>query len=499
MGIGDYVHLKGQNYIKYGISQRSSSISAADAAGAAREELKSLVDSNVSAGSALELQNFLNDILNQRATKLGSLEIDQSQVENMMSQFAAIVEAKFPQFQAHLDNLSLSSMASFGGGAGANIGSGDGQKAVQVKTIKNTISQLQSIRNGIVNQINSGKGKVDVSSMQAMREQLNTQIRQLNGIISHKAGHGLVSIAGHEDLFQSIRETIKSIQGPTNKDLGDLGELFVAYMISAAAGILSDNIQNIISQLKNAIVGGQGQKTVLSGFGNGVSMSMLVQELNKGKDENIKSSNKNKNWVLSDGTIISAKSSQGTVDVSVDFPSDTQLQQLFGTNQLNASVKNYTKGIRNGIYILSGAPLLSLLMLVNTNFVNHYLNLIVQHDDGVNFSPGGMTDTLKEAIAVRALSGARGAVNNFKTSDMFIVNSGGVFRVITTEELFGKISQNINEYVEVTGLPTGNIPNNKVGGNYLNLSDAQIRITNLLATLNSFKISMSLRPNALMV
>ena len=82
---------------------------------------------------------------------------------------------------------------------------------------------------------------------------------------------------------------------------------------------------------------------------------------------------------------------------------------------------------------------------------------------------------------------------------MFIVNNGGVFRVVTTKELFGKISQNINEYVDVTGLPTGSIPNNKVGGSYLNLSDAQIRITNLLATLNSFKISMSLRPNALTV
>jgi hypothetical protein len=101
---------------------------------------------------------------------------------------------------------------------------------------------------------------------------------------------------------------------------------------------------------------------------------------------------------------------------------------------LRASVKN-VKGFSN-IRILSDTPLSSAFALFDTNFVNHYLNLIASHPDGTD---GRFTEkyneTIEMGLALRALSGIRDRGNTLglDLSDCLIVNNKGKgIRVVDT-------------------------------------------------------------------
>lgn len=106
----------------------------------------------------------------------------------------------------------------------------------------------------------------------------------------------------------------------------------------------------------------------------------------------------------------------------------------FGIDKLRASVKN-VKGLSN-IHILSEAPLSSAFALFDTNFVNHYLNLIATHPDG---NGGAFADkyneTMAMGLALRALSGVRDRGNTLGVdiADCLIVNvKGRGIRVVDT-------------------------------------------------------------------
>ena len=76
-----------------------------------------------------------------------------------------------------------------------------------------------------------------------------------------------------------------------------------------------------------------------------------------------------------DGKTIKMQASQNTIDGTIIFPEDNELAQIFGTNKLNMSIKNYKSG--NLVHILGSANALGLLGLFGIDFANHYLNYLV--------------------------------------------------------------------------------------------------------------------------
>ena len=82
---------------------------------------------------------------------------------------------------------------------------------------------------------------------------------------------------------------------------------------------------------------------------------------------------------------------------------------------LNISAKNYTDASR--VHVLNKTSLYAILAMLNTNFANHYLNLIAMYNSQSQMA-GAISSAEKEvkyAIAVRALSGSRNY--NFSNND----------------------------------------------------------------------------------
>ena len=157
---------------------------------------------------------------------------------------------------------------------------------------------------------------------------------------------------------------------------------------------------------------------------------------------------------------MSSHTSQDTVDVQINFK---DANNIFGTDQLRASVKNYfdpttLTETHPGVSVISGAPLTSLLGLMNSNFSNHYLNYLAGNGiSGRDFEYGN--NVMKYILAVRGLSGARNSASS-KLSQYFIVFSRKDKRVyvFTTMDLLDKISPSPgvfnDNYALVTGMPS---------------------------------------------
>ena len=66
------------------------------------------------------------------------------------------------------------------------------------------------------------------------------------------------------------------------------------------------------------------------------------------------------------------------------------------------------------VHIAQGIPLTSLFNLINTDFVNHYLNILaLHHKPGSNLA-GSLnfgTEVMEKALILRGFAGARGNGN----------------------------------------------------------------------------------------
>ena len=118
------------------------------------------------------------------------------------------------------------------------------------------------------------------------------------------------------------------------------------------------------------------------------------------------------------------------MDVSVELAEGSDLQKLLGNSQLSVSMKNVAN-ITESIKILNQAPFEALLALTLPEFMNHYLNLIVTHNDGQIDTSDVMqaNNELFYMVAVRALTGARGTsfqkgmhFGSAQNADYLIVN-----------------------------------------------------------------------------
>lgn len=196
--------------------------------------------------------------------------------------------------------------------------------------------------------------------------------------------------------------------------------------------------------------------------------------------------------------------SQGKVDV-----------ELAWNNKIaKISAKNVNLGNPYAqIHILSGSSLMFLIQDMDHDYVNHFLNLQVEHS--VLNSKGGykkvpknyfgenrklIMQEMKIYLFYKALSG-----DNYKRKavDLFVINdnSKGEVRVYSIEDIVNKVIYNSGalSQISVTDQSNVNIMNLPLFKNDRVTGDAteQQRITSVLAQVHATKISASLRPSVL--
>lgn len=467
-GIGDYVHYKKANYRKYGTTVKGPSnySEATSIFIEQRNVLKNRIPSTTS-NNLQELENFLNGMM------YGSDEDQQSDtqaIQELQNRVSKVFTEKYSNF-----GLNFSK--------GMEVYYKGNQKATQEKSIKITTLEkyLQTIKNMANGSIQLSKS-ANIAIINNVISQLESYLNSHRGDITSTID--LTTDSSAKDLLAQINRVLKMQSIPKALAIGDAFEywLALASMYGGAKAVeVSDQL--IIDTL---VKGGNRSNPIIS--------------LNNFSDEYI-----NMDDLMASGAF--SKGWQPLNDYTgfmFNKPTQDKLDMVFNWkgDELKVSAKNY-KLTSSGslIHLVSGTSLLYLIGGENTDFVNHWLNCV----SGVDSIGGKLLQSahiaMKLTILVKALTGL-GTSAQANISDTFILNHRiqqhiyvrSMAQILNNVE--NLITKDVNG-VRFSGYPN-RIPNKWVGKKQGPMSrvSAQARITNLIATLHTYNISVSITPEA---
>lgn len=187
--------------------------------------------------------------------------------------------------------------------------------------------------------------------------------------------------------------------------------------------------------------------------------------------------------------------SQGKVDVEITWKGQDNINSLLRASLKNANLGHYY------VRMVSGSSLLFMIQDLDTDFVNHFLNLMAKHKGTKNDIPKfvklkeQMVEEMRLALFYKSLSG-----DNFQrtAANVFIVNDNrtGKVRAYRIQDLVNKAADNIK-------LLTGVKLNNKTLNTDITFRNdwhdgsPEGRISGLLADVHATKVSASLHTSLL--
>lgn len=492
-GIGDYVHARWSNYQRFGIGRNTKGSSSASAAlSAARQNIKTTSNLTQTTLKADALSKFLTGFIYGKVN--GKTVLTPAEIKAQEQYFASLVSSKLPNIAA---GLSLEGgIKPYTKARQINLKNSQGIRESSRKEAEYTISALLYEIQMAMNSPNANLAKLT-----ALQSQGQNVLRKLQGLkmsastdlVSYQAVATTGEVA--KDIFIEYNNLIRAIRQPTQKDYGDLAEQYIAFATASASGVAQEEISKLMAGF---VVGGRTAQTAgyrnVSSF---INTDVLIEDLSQSQNNN--NSSGGAKWSAStNGYTVNLEQkgsrSQQTVDLSIAFSSEQA--KKFGVDSINASIKNTRSGI-GSIKILDGYPLSAAFALFNTDFVNHYLNLIATHIDGGAGNVDNYNKMIEYGVALRALSGARDMNNamGMSLSDCLIINDkkSSSVKVINTKSIMNKLnSKNLHHYIHTSGLPTS-IGQSWVGNSKHSWDNASKRIAHLLATTHQFKLTMTLK------
>lgn len=513
-GLGDYIHCYPSNYWAFGINRRfgNNGNFTGSAVAAYQEAKATALKTKTNTSNTQAIADFYTALMRQNykdaSAALGTNEvIDYTKME---ADFHKAINNKLSSsIGKAVDRASLG-VTSIGGIQRISYSGlkDKDRKSIRRSTIESLIPKVRACIKTLINEYSRGltrgmnqdslmKLKKSISELMTMRQMLSQIAKEMHAsneyLKSFRYSDGSNNYLG--DILTNLDYLTKAYTTPTKSEIGYVAEYFTA----AGAAIAGGKVQETTAELLDSfVIGNTGSNTTLQVSGDFVDRNILKQALNK-------ASFGNDTWSLDEegNILVSSHTSQDTVDVQINFK---DANNIFGTDQLRASVKNYfdpttLTETHPGVSVISGAPLTSLLGLMNSNFSNHYLNYLAGNGiSGRDFEYGN--NVMKYILAVRGLSGARNSASS-KLSQYFIVFSRKDKRVyvFTTMDLLNKISPSPgvfnDNYALVTGMPSMGAL--KSANKYVNVTSTveaavQQRIASVIAGAHAFKLSMSLMP-----
>ena len=502
-GIGNYVHFHAQNYLNFGISYDDATKGglAEAALNSSHAELQRIINAKYHNANWGKYSAFLNNTIypkNKRLYVAPSLPPQDISVvydwinDTLSKNYDQIVN----NAKDLMTNPDVSSARSYlyKSSAKKNKSSGDTvyTKSIRLRTLlKLTKNVFDSYKKAIKIKNSATSAEVMQLAQQAednakkVGDELQafifdlTKATTLSGVSKTKfyqenqyksAGAIRTDISNKEmdtalgQLITRANQAIRMLQDPSSQISGDAGEYFVAAVTEALGATGNKNIYEILKNFGNTanVTGSDKTRQELINFSSIISLDKVVEDMGKAFGKSL--------YERIDNTIIATDGTKDTVDVTVNIQNNQDLIKELGVSEFGASIKNYATldptyvNPAGGVSLLSGAPLLSVLMLFNTDFVNHYLNLMGAHQPPI-VKESYMADNYKEellwGIAVRAMSGIRGLSANMskKFSDVLIINdkSAEHVYVISTSNLLNKIYGNMDKYFDIAiGTKGGN-------------------------------------------
>lgn len=483
VGIGEYVHYRLKNYRAYGIGINTvEGMSLQQSYKQAHSELLANVSRTKTALNLPDLEKKMNNIFEMLTNPPGKkAEYPKDALE---TKFKALVEQKIEEknkgHQIDWNNLSVNSLGSQFNQVKMkyNQKKNTNDEYFQLKTwnkFKQLVEQSKiilttALRNQIISQAEADLLNKNFLEIDKNIKTQETAINQ-NGIKGQTSGL--------QSLFQEYNKIISQYELPSKKEFGDIAEFTADFCLLKAAGFTDKTVSKLIKSHIQDPLGMQTSSTTLT-FSDFIKEEDLKNEL---------SGNYSMEKIQGGRIIVTTLSgSQNTIDIQTRFEDKITA---------SGSVKN-KNSVYASINILGGAPFTSLFNLVNTDFVNHYMNLLAFSQKYSNWISQRANPLWEKAIMVRGLAGQRSKAGS-GLANVFIVfdRSGQRFRLFSIQDILFRSLwlENAPKGLELIGdpLPTS-VENTYVGYKSRSLySDASKRIAKIIGNLHKVKISASLK------
>lgn len=484
--LGDYIHYSAANYVKYGNNLNSGSLEVLN-----YQSIKNNILQKIETAKSYDLTG-LEDTLNNFL-----LNPEDNSQDNSNKIQSAIQESMQEEFGRALgkirwDTLDMEAQKKTASSAKTKLLKEiekDGQEYTirldtilkQIRTIQNTLNNIEDVKTK--KELNERVKTIYALLKQVLSEAKNTPQKigdlrkQVDNLTKNPVKGNLQITSGgkSESLITIINQTlIDYVQQPAiNLQKGTLFE----YLIAAAPLIGTDmSLKQIRKEIEKAVIGGDRQNVQidLSGFGDNLDYSSL----NLG------------GYVVhpSNRTAVSFGTSQGKIDVELRWEGKT----------VPISAKNIKiKSSGTEVHILSGASLLSLIQNEDTNFVNHFLNVVVKHKDEslITADLKMAREAMKYTLLYKAVTGD---TVGRKKAEVFIINDntkkGGV-RVVDIHTLLSIAFKNLNNYATITA-DKGNFNTFKIKNDFVENGTYKDRLTNIVNEIHKVKIGAALKARA---
>lgn len=531
-GIGDYIHYRAINYVKYGTGRApnygptTANWAVADQK-ARLMEIAKISKSNGLGKDGKKFARYIEWLMRPPdARSNGYPDGESAELYNLA--WEALVPFLEQEFGYAVDRISRASgniFALIGGVNGFNkIKIKKDQKSIYASTIVKRLDAIQqAISRGKYTIVDKLTGNTkDVSYTRSELEELIAFYDKLNDMKS-KLGQEVQSKLDAVQIQQNgkVRQVLQDSQLaiPLDKSISDFvdqinslsslgrgaaaqykGQLF-EWMVVAAAYIAQGLSGDA---LKEAIAVGIGKASALNGEIFNTSWTgkntTLVQYDPK---DFISSADLSKilsnNYQQKEGLYVANTATQDKVDVQISMPST-------GIKTLNLSIKNknLTAPHAQPVDLVKDSPLLVMLAsLQNHEFVNHYLNQHMEHAyradttylmNKASFAYNETARVLTLSIVERAFRGYK--QNAAAKADIFVINDNitGKVQIIDIADILTDLlimdMNSMLSYVKIQpDLMTLTFPNT------WSENSAEDRINKILADIHNMKVVVNIAPS----
>lgn len=494
--IGEYVHYKYENYMRYGLARKLSTVNKPQRSLSiflhqARQESIALSRRLSHEQVTKSLEQQLTYLMGKGKDN-GELQTPEiTAIKNTIVQYLSSICKTLTAEDIDLSTLTLTA-------SGrqkilsinldySKLSAVFGEKTLAIETLRKV-----AIGRGVTRQINLKQFSnriqqtyTAIGLINAPALNIQTLQNRVKSIAKRAGISNIESVASGriatESLADDLRQVAKEAFGYAALQFveGLLAESFVAAVGEQLGATLGKGYKQVISELVGS---SQGQNVFIENkFMSGLNMDKIMTNSRFQRSQ--------------DGiTWETTNSPQGKTDVKLTLDNTI----------LRASVKNYDFTNRNphikGVTLVNGTNLL-FLMSNKSDFLNHYLN------QTVDTAPANIitaaNEIMRTMIILMSLTGGGTRRENnqltiLNKANVFIINDKsrpGYIKVISMEDIFHKILQipGFQSQVQVS-LKTNQSWNNSFIGD-LNIMDpwsANARITNILAQVRAYKIKSSI-------
>ena len=486
---GNYIHYHKSNYIKYGIGIKNK-FNPQFSYNQYKNKLLTLYRNGKILGFAQKYEKILNDIYGG---------IDKTDRTNSISR------EKQEQLKNAINNVLLNKLNNV---ASKVVLDNNGRFTTVVSAGGSNISSFNYTKSAVKQHFSNRKGSIKKSTLIKYQQDIQNKIKLLRAYSNDKQLEKVIAQMG--STFNAIKNYLKN-NIPQHKDQkflindgslgailnqviecynydfnlnyylnnGLIGEVMGAFAAQFVVNELNTEVDKMTERVVKSLTGTQRSSPTLSVISKNISKKPVNGVFSE------KFSLGWSNWRMNQNM------TQNKADISVNF----------NNTPMNISYKKYGSNTikKHGIATVSGTSLLTYLVDEDTNFINHWLNLVTVSDsDKANIGSSFLASKKQEAqrimkliIALKSIRGAQGRTGN---ANIFVVNKGkNVFKVYTLYDIIQKISQgNALNGVEISGLSDEYKQNWKGHWGIYSMAQSPNRISELLGKIHQEKISVHL-------